>query len=485
MIQAIRGELLEAGRYGGDQEKTMREFVNTTLGRNIQFMLADALPSDTRAEALVKRFRQWVFTCAQLNATAVASTPLRLYATRTTSQPKARTRGAAPRQLKRKDIDALQRRPGVANLAHVKAADDIEEIVDHPLLDMLAGVNEWYDGFEALELTSIYQDLTGSAYWHTPVNVALGVPTEFVVLPAQWVTPLPGKGDVLISGFRYGRYMDNRVTFDPTEIIWFKFPNPEDPLKGMGCVEAAVKSVDLFASYQDYEKALSDNRARPDMLIKYTKGNLNPKTRKTLEQDWNQTLGGVHNAGRVRVTDQDYDVEFLGFKPNEMANLRGRDWTLLEICNAFGVPVALLMAKDVNRANADAAFRKYMQFGITPRLRRLEQRLNAKLAGKYDTRLFLAFDNVVPENDELILRQRKSDLETGKRTVNEIRIEDGEDPVPWGEEPLVTAGTVPLSVSMQNATSPLAPPTSPEKQAADGVSITFLNRWFGWEVEDA
>lgn len=475
----IRRLLTGQARAGMDTEKTMQDYVMGTLGKDLLFKFSEALPSDVAADKLVRRYRQWVFTCAQLNAASVASAPLRLYATRASGESRARKRGKAPRLLSPEECRKLMSRPGLANLARIKSAEDIEEIMDHPLLDMLENVNEWDDGYEALELTTIYQDLTGSAYWHVPNHDMLGVPTEFAVLPSQWVTVLPGKKGQLIGGYKYGKSMDSRVRFEPEEVIWFKYPNPEDPLKGLGCVEAAVRSIDLFRSYQEYEKALADNQARPDLLINYKKGSLQGKQRRALEQEWNNTMGGPKNAGRVRVVDQDFDVKELGFSPNEMSNLKGRDFTLLEICNAFGVPVAMLTSKDVNRANADAAYRKYMTFGITPRLRKLEQRLNAKLTPRYDDRLFLAFDEVVPEDRAVKLKTREIDLRTGKRTINEIRQEDGEEPVEWGDEPLVNNGTVPLSASIANAAS--ASPalrTTPEKSTTDGV-FRFINDVLG------
>jgi len=59
--------------------------------------------------------------------------------------------------------------------------------------------------------------------------------------------------------------------------------------------------------------------------------------------------------------------------------------------------------------------------------------------------LYCKFDNPVPADEEFLLKKRESNLKNWVIPINEARIEDGLDAVPWGEVPLVPINTMPLS----------------------------------------
>src|SRR5271165_1661188 len=101
------------------------------------------------------------WTCASINASVCASYPPRLYVATHADQPspKCRTRALEPHMERR--VRAL---PGLSP-QHAKAAA-IEEVVDHPLLTLLHQVNPVHNQFDLWELTTLYQEVHGSAYWY-------------------------------------------------------------------------------------------------------------------------------------------------------------------------------------------------------------------------------------------------------------------------------------------------------------------------------
>jgi hypothetical protein len=53
--------------------------------------------------------------------------------------------------------------------------DRIEEVTDHPLLTLLAHVNPVHNAFDLWELTTLYQEVQGCAYWYFDRG-PLGIP---------------------------------------------------------------------------------------------------------------------------------------------------------------------------------------------------------------------------------------------------------------------------------------------------------------------
>src|SRR5262245_29190680 len=97
------------------------------------------------AADLLAELRDTAWTCATINAAPCAGLPPRLYVRTWAGQPppRAATR-AAP---------------------HMKAAERVEEVTSHPLLDLLRQVNSQHNAFDLWELTTLYQEVVGVAYW--------------------------------------------------------------------------------------------------------------------------------------------------------------------------------------------------------------------------------------------------------------------------------------------------------------------------------
>jgi len=145
---------------------------------------------------------------------------------------------------------------------------------------------------------------------------------------------------------------------------------------------------------------------------------------------WNKAYSGVGRGGRIKVMDADWSIDKIGFAPEEMEYLNGRKWTLKEIAGAFGVPYSMLDSSDSKKATSDSAKLWHAQNALVPRLKRIEEKLNERFMPLYDDRLFLAFDNIVPEDAELKMKSDDMYLRNGVYTINEVRRERGLIPFP-------------------------------------------------------
>lgn len=416
-------------------EKGLREVVRGILGHSVLFKTFGKTP-DVSHSALVKRYESWVYACVKMNSDTVASVPLRLYATRGTGQSKSR---ATAKTVSAKKLQHLASKKSIAMNHRFQQAEEVEEILEHPFLDVMRNVNIYSNQFDHVSLTSIFLDLTGNCYWHleegfTPVD-------NLFVVPSQHMRVIPDE-QKFISGYVYGNYA-NRFRFEPEEVIHFKMPNPNDLWYGYSPLQAAIEAVDHYKAMDILERSLAENNGRPDFVVKYNQGKLTSERKRQIERQWRKAIRGFKHGGNFKVLDTDFDIQELGFNPKELNFIMGRKWRRLEICDIFGVPVALLDSEKVNRANHESAMRQYTKFTIEPRLARIEQKINEQLINRYentDNRLFVAFDSSVPEDRDEIRADQKHRLENYISTVNEVREELGMDPVAWGDEPISPSG---------------------------------------------
>lgn len=393
-------------------------------------------------DKMIAAYSSWAYKCASLNANSVAQVPLRLYVRRP-------AKGKMVKQVNHTEVnsktyDCYLRNTRLAS--YITKDTEIEEVLDHPFLELMKNVNPWRNSFDLRYETQLFLELTGNSYWYLRGN-GLGVPAEIWVLPANRVTIVPDPVE-FIKRFEFRRAgFGEPEKFDPSEMIHFRFPNPKDVLYGMGPLMGAANAIDVNQFMRDYEMALFENQARPDFVVKM-KGSLNKEgQRERFKKMWQGVYGGRKKAGKFAVLEEGMDIEQIGFSPKELNFLVGRKVTMQEIVGIFGVPMSKVTSEDVNLANAKIGEYQYMKDTIVPRLKLQEEKLNEKLLPLYDEKLFALYDNPVPEDQEFRLKEKESNLKTGYSSINQERQVDGQEEVPWGEVPLMPMNLMPISSS--------------------------------------
>ncbi len=367
---------------------------------------------------LIDNFKSWTYACVQRNAFSIAKCELLLYVN--------------------------------------KGKGDLEEIDDHPFLEMMKKVNPFFNKFELWTLTSIFLELTGNAYWWI-VKDQLGVPREIWHIPSNWVRIVPSKTEFIAGYVVQPPNAPTPMPFEETEIIHFKYPSPFDIFYGTGPLLAARYGVDLNNEIKLYGINFLMNQAQPSGILT-TDNTIGELQFQRLKEQWNSRHRGSKNAGRMAILDNGIKYQQIGqglkdIKFEDMANSI-RD----EILAIFGVPASKLgLVEDVNRANADANDYTYQKETIQPRLMLIEEKLNEKLLPMYDTGLEAHFTSPVPDDKEFRLRERAENIRSGYSSIDDERIKDNEDPyeLPETEVPLI-----PFSVVPAGSPEPFLEPTN-------------------------
>jgi HK97 family phage portal protein len=379
---------------------------------------------------LLAELKGAAWTCASINASVCAGFPPRLYVTTQRDQPEA---CCPTKRLEPRTETRLRRAEHLPS--HVRKALKIEEVLDHPLLTLLRQVNPVHNAFDLWELTQLYLEVHGRAFWYLIPDPVLGVPKEIWVLPAQNVTPIrqPDSRN-LIDWYEY-RTGSREQRFRPDEVIFFRYPDPRDPyLGGLSPLRACYEQVALLSDFSAFKKAKFENQAIPDALVT-PEAVIGEEERDRLQAQWNSYFrrGGT---GRVLVAENAMKLQILSHSMGDLAALADMKITKEDVANAFHIPLSFLTS-ETNLANLQAAEHQHMAKAISPRLRRRDQKLNEQLLPRYDPsgRLFVASEDPVPVNFENNMKELELKLKFGILTINEVRQAEGLDPVAWGDVP--------------------------------------------------
>jgi HK97 family phage portal protein len=304
-----------------------------------------------------------------------------------------------------------------------KKAVELEEIEEHPLLDLLNNCNSYMTGAFMRQLTQIYLDSVGEAFWIKERN-NLGMPIELWPVPPTDVVDIPTHNKPFFS-VRLGSIT---TEIPATEVIWFKEPDPENPYargSGIGMALGDELATDELAA--KHTKTWFYNRARPDLLI--SGDNLTPTDTERLEQRWLSESKGFWNAYKPLFLSRRVDVKELSqsFSDMELISLRKYERDL--IIQVFGVPPEIMgIVENSNRATIDAASYIYTVNCLIPRLETIRECLQMYLVPDFDERIIVDYVSPVAEDKEYHLRAAQS--ASWALTINEWREMMGKEPLP-------------------------------------------------------
>jgi len=417
-------------------------------------------------DSLLAAYLSWVYVAASRNAASFASTPIKLFV----AKPSQRVKLLVP--TKKVGVAEQERLfKNFSNIPAVKKAIEIEEVEDHQILDLLYQVNPFMNKTDLFELSDLHQELTGDAYWLLVNDPVWKVPKEVWPLPPNRMRIVPDKNK-FIKHYVY-TINSQKLILKKDQIIHFKWPNPNDLYYGMSPLQAVAGMVNINTNMNRYENALFSNNARLEGYFT-TEQELDDVAFKRLKEELNEVYHGITNTGKSGLFDYGLKYKALNLSPRDLNFMQGRRWTKAEIFEAFDTPMGLFDEK-ANRANAEAAQFTYMKYGIQPRLRRFEEKLNEQLVPLFDEKLFLAFDEVVPADNEFKLKEDTELVRNGIFAINEVRKERGKEPVMGGDMPLVQMNMIPLGLSGSQVQEE-TPGQLPSEEMVEETIIAIANK---------
>lgn len=396
----------------------------------------------TKAD-FVRQFQGWVYIATKLNAQSVASIPLRLYVTKQQKTQKFKTITTKP--ITKEKLKYLLSNSGIE--WYLTKSEDIEEVTEHPFIELMNNVNPYQNKRDLWEMTSMFLDLTGEAYWFL-IPARLGVPKYIYVIPSQFINPKFGKSlDSAIESYDY-ESGNTKASIPAEHVIFFTYPNPNNIFTGFSSVRGIADTIYIQNEMDAFEAALFENRARLGGVISQEE-HVSQADKDRMQESFKQKHMGAKQAGKIMWLPKGLKYTRDTMTPDELNFIEGRKWTMEMICLAFDIPPGALTSKDVNLANANIADYRHAKNGILPRLRRIEEKLNEALIPRYDERLFCAFDNPIPQDREFKLKENTEYLKVGALSRDEVRSELGKEARGgMADDLLVDSRLVPITSSI-------------------------------------
>jgi HK97 family phage portal protein len=340
---------------------------------------------------------------------------------------------------------------------------ELDEIADHPLLDLWNTPNPYYSQSEFIEDSSNHFELTGEMTWVIVRGLGGAIVELWPVRPDR-MRPIPDKDDY-ISGYIY-QVGTNEIPLETDDVVFMRRPHPTIPYRGIGQIQSLLPDLGSEQLASAWQRNFFANSALPGGIIELDH-NLSTQDFNRLVERWREQHQGVSNSHRVAIlergkwTERKFSQADMQFKETRMLN---RDLIL----GAYGMPHALLgISENVNRANAEAAEVMFSRWLIRPRLIRIRDKLNATLVKQFDPNLYLDFVDPVPADKEKDLVAGERGYLSGLLTKNEARERLGEAAIPEGDDFKVEMPQNPPNVAINNI---VPNPTLPDADSGELIS---------------
>lgn len=316
-------------------------------------------------------------------------------------------------------------------LYRLKKNGEVEEIIEHELLELLYRVNPEMTKYNFIQLSVIYRDLLGASPWIlSKTNKSDKLPSNiYIARPEFFKVKKDDDGNIVGYTYEIGSY---KKEFEKEEVLFLKNYNPKNPDKGIGVIEA----VRMTAENDDYilqsNSNLLKNNARPSGFLEM-EGNADGKMIKRLKKEFKQKYQGYENSYNVQLLEGGLKFKPVTLPPKDLDFIESRKMNRDEILSIFGVPKPVLgVFEDVNRASAIAAEYVFNKWTLEPLATEMIEQLNEFLVPIFGSDLWLSFEPLAKEDEEMDIK-RKNDAWNKWMTTNEIRELEGLDPVIGGD----------------------------------------------------
>jgi HK97 family phage portal protein len=238
------------------------------------------------------------------------------------------------------------------------------------------------------------------------------------------------------------------------------------------------------------------NGSRPSGFLSSDKA-IRPEEREEIERKWFRKFGGSKNSGKVPVLSGGLKWNQLSIPPADAQYIETRNFQAAELARIYRVPAVMigLADKTATYASAEAFFQSFVQHTILPWAVAIEQEFDRKLFPNTDE-LYCKLDlNGLMRGDPKSRGIYYKDMfAAGAIQPNEIRDNEGFDPVAGGDRNFVQQGFMPLDkvdeVLAQQGSQPKAPQQNPndnqdQNRAAHVAWMQdVLDRVNKWEKKD-
>jgi len=236
----------------------------------------------------------------------------------------------------------------------------------------------------------------------------------------------------------------------------------------------ASQAIGIGLTAELYAATFFNSDSRPGGTITFPAGvKTNPQSRKAMRQEWDLFYAGADKAHRTAILPDGAKFEPIAIPPVEAQLLQARQFQVEEIARWFRMPlhkVGHLMR--INLPGMEQQAQEYVTDTLMPWANRWEEEAWAKLLTDKEKEqgLFLRYDfDELLRGDQVARSTYYRNLwGIGAKTPNEIRSEEGDNPVENGDDCYVPTNYQTLKTAKKNEDKPAQPAPNPFQKAKPG-----------------
>lgn len=331
-----------------------------------------------------------------------------------------------------------------------KIGKEWQAIDNHPLYELLRSPNPDSSQFQFLEMHQTFMELVGESFWWVVKGQRSKSPKQLYLLRPDLVSVVIDENSPygLVKGYVLKKPDGAEIPFERDEIIHFKLPNPKDPYRGMGVVEAAMMYLQTEEFASDFTRHSILNSGRPSGILNF-KGRIKESEFEQIKRRFKKEYLGTKNTGKTMFINgaEALDYQKLGMEIGEVALQELRDMGLDNVMVMWRVSKTMLgISDDVNLNNAREARAVWLENTIRNKNDRFVDQLTSTLLpmfGKSNQVQRIGYADLTSERIE----EQKDEWSVGWGkwlTTNDIRAERGLDPVEGGDSFYGSAAIIPL-----------------------------------------
>jgi len=220
---------------------------------------------------------------------------------------------------------------------------DGQDVAEGQLYDLLRTVNPWWTTNRLWQMTVMALDLWGEAYW----VLERGEDGEGVPREIWWARPdrmrLVPDVDNYLGGWIY-EWNNQRLAFRPSEVIWFRNPNPIDEFEGLSPIAATRLALDTgHAALRSNHNVFSNGVQLAGVVTPADKDSTWARDQvEALRDMLEKRFKGVDKAHRLAVLGQAATFTPMGISPRDAQFIELMKWTRTDACMVYGVPPELI-----------------------------------------------------------------------------------------------------------------------------------------------
>ena len=338
-----------------------------------------------------------IYACIKLLAETVAQLPIKLY---------------------RKDADGEQ----------------VEQIVDHPVADLLDEPNRFQSTFELFELLMAHAAGWGNGYLHTERNV-LGEVIAIVPMHPSRIEPVVDGREVV---YLYQADDGGRAKIPARNVIHIRALGT-DILKGISPIRAHAEAIGAAIAAVKFGGGFFGGNATLGGVLEVP-DTLNDEARMRLRRSW-EALKGQGYAGTA-VLEEGLKYTPIGIPPEESQFVQTRQLSRSELAAIWSIPPHMIgdLGNTAYNNIAEQSLH-FMRHTMTPWVRKIEERLDRVLLSTEERRggfyIKMRMQALLRGTPKDRFDTYRTAITTGWMSRNEARVMEDMNPIDGLDEVLV------------------------------------------------